>query len=75
MKLLTKERQESDESAKLLYICKEKLDNKRDSDKRYRKVRDHCHYTGKYRSAAHSRCNLKYSVPREIPIDNHSNQR
>ena len=75
MKLLTKERQKSDESAKLLYICKEKLDNKRDSDKRYRKVRDHCHYTGKYRSAAHSRCNLKYRVPREIPIDNHSNQR
>ena len=75
MKLLTKERQKSDESAKLLYIYKEKLDNKRDSDKRYRKVRDHCHYTGKYRSAAHSRCNLKYSVPREIPIDNHSNQR
>ena len=31
--------------------------------KRYRKVRDHCHYSGKYRGAAHSIRNLKYSVP------------
>ena len=75
MKLLTKERQKSDENAKLLYICKEKLDNKRDSGKRYRKVRDHCHYRGEHRSAAHSIGNLKYRVPRKIPIDNHSNQR
>ena len=32
------------------------------------KVRDHCHYTGKYRGAVHSICNLKYSVPKKIPI-------
>ena len=37
-------------------------------DKNYRKVRDHCHYTGEYRGAAHSICNLKYNVPEEIPI-------
>ena len=34
-------------------------------DKKYRKVRDHCHYTRKYRGAAHSICNLKYSLPKK----------
>ena len=34
----------------------------------YRKVRDHCHYTGKYRGMARSICNLKFSVPYEIPV-------
>ena len=33
-------------------------------DKKYRKVRDHCHHTGKYRAAPHSKWNLKYSVPK-----------
>ena len=28
----------------------------------YQKVRDHCHYTGKYKSAARSICNLKFNV-------------
>ena len=28
----------------------------------YRKVRDHCLYTGNYRSTAHSICNLKFNV-------------
>ena len=32
------------------------------------KVRDHCHYTGKYRSPAHNNCNLRYKVPSYIPV-------
>ena len=32
------------------------------------KVRDHCHYTGKYRGAAHSKCNLEYKIVKEIPV-------
>ena len=40
-------------------------------DNKYRKVKDHCHYTGKYRGAAHSICNLKYSVPKKFPIAFH----
>ena len=40
-------------------------------DKKYRKVRDHCRYTGEYRGAAHTICNLKYSVPKKIPIAFH----
>ena len=37
-------------------------------DKKYCKVRDHGHYTGEYRGAAHSIYILKYSVPKIIPI-------
>ena len=32
-----------------------------------RKVKDHCHYTCKYRGAAHSKCNLEYKIVKEIP--------
>ena len=37
-------------------------------DKKYRKCRGHFHYTGEYRGVAHSICNLKYSVPKKVPI-------
>ena len=36
------------------------------------KVRDNCHYTGKYRGAAHNICNLRYKVPKEIPVVFHN---
>ena len=53
MKLLTKEQQESYENARICYTYKEKFENKYLKDKKYCKVRDHCHYTGEYSSAAH----------------------
>ena len=33
---------------------------------------DHCHYTEEYRRAAYGICNLKYSVPKKIPIVFHN---
>ena len=36
------------------------------------KAEDHCHCTGEYRSTANSVCNLKYSVPKKIPIVFHN---
>ena len=53
----------------ICYICKKEF-NKND-EKNY-KVRDHCHYTGKYRSAAHNICNLRYKIPKEVPIVFHN---
>ena len=41
-------------------------------NKKYCKVRDHCHYTGGYRGAAQSICNLKYSAPKKISIVLHN---
>ena len=49
-----------------------KNDEKDEKFKKYRKVKDHCHYTGKFRGAAHSDCNLKYNVPKNIPIVIHN---
>ena len=72
MKLLTKEQQESYENAKLCYICKEIFKDRYVKDKKYCKVRDHCHYTEECRGAAHSICNLKNSVPKKILIVFHN---
>ena len=36
------------------------------------RAKDHCHYTGKYRSAAHNICNLRYKILKEIPAVFHS---
>ena len=36
------------------------------------KVRDHCHYTGRCRGAAHRNCNLQYKIPSYIPIVFHN---
>ena len=36
------------------------------------KLRDHCHYTRKYRGAAHNICNLIYKTPKEIPAMFHN---
>ena len=31
-------------------------------------IMHHCHYAGEYRSASYSICNLRHSVPKQIPI-------
>ena len=41
---------ESYEKQKGCYICEKEFS----TDKKYRKVRDHCHYTGKFRGATHN---------------------
>ena len=54
---------------KICYICKKEFNK---NDKKQQKVRDHCHYTGKYRGAAHNICNLRYKVPKEMPVVFHN---
>ena len=51
----------------MLHLWK-KILKKFAKDKNYRKVRDYYHFTGKYRSAAHSIFNLRFNVPNEMPI-------
>ena len=56
---------------KVCHICKKEFcydENKKSEFRLYQKVRDYCHYTGKFRGAAHDICNLKYGVPKEISV-------
>ena len=66
MLLLTREELKSHEDAKVCYICGMRFLKNISKNINYWKVRDHCHYTGKYRDAAHSICNSKFNVPNEI---------
>ena len=47
------------------WICNEKFDGNV-------KVRDHCHFTGRYRGAAHNSCNLKYRKSNFTPVVFHN---
>ena len=72
---LTDEENELYEMQKVCYICKKIFStdkNDKNVFKLYHKVRDHCHYTGKFRGAAHSICNLRYKTPKEIPVVFHN---
>ena len=53
MKLLTKKQQKSYENTNIFYICEEEFEDDYIKAKKYRKVRNHRHYTGKYKGAAH----------------------
>ena len=63
---LTSEEQKLFEQAKTCHICSCELKND--------KVRDHCHFTGKYRGAAHNKCNLMCKKPRVLPVIFHNLQ-
>ena len=66
---LTKKEEENYNNQKVCCICKKEFDK---SDKKHHKVRDHCHYSGKYRGAAYNICNVRYKIPKEIPIVFHN---
>ena len=56
------------------WICNEEFDDTADGKgyKKNEKVKDHCHYTGRFRGAAHNSCNLKYKKPKFIPVVFHN---
>ena len=57
------------DNAKYCYICKKVFGKEK---KNQVKVRDHDHYTGKFRGAAHLICNLRYSTQIDIPVFFHN---
>ena len=51
------------------YICQRGFDSESEG---LTKVRDHCHLTGRYRGAAHSKCNLEIRTPNFVPVVFHN---
>ena len=68
---LTKEEKKMHNEQKVCYICKKGFSTD-DKNKSHHKVKDHCHYTRKYRGAAHDICNLRYKIPKESPVVFHN---
>ena len=62
--IFTEEDRKQFNKASDCWICGEYLGNDR--------VRDHCHFTGRYRGPAHNRCNLKYRKPKSISVFFHN---
>ena len=53
----------------ICYICKKEFST---DNEKYYKVKYHCHNTEKYKSAAHSICNLRYKIPKDISVAFHN---
>ena len=62
--IFTEEDKKQFNKSKECWICDEPLKDDR--------VRDHCHYTGRFRGPAHNSCNLKYRKPKSIPVFFHN---
>ena len=60
-----KEEKERFDKETKCWMCNEEFDE-------HVKVRDHCHFTGRYRGAAHNSCNLKYRKPNFTPVAFHN---
>ena len=63
---LSRDEQKSFNKATTCHICSGLLNGD--------KVRDHCHFTGKYRGAAHNKCNLMCRKPKILPVILHNLQ-
>ena len=68
---LSEEENKSYEEQDVCHIRRKKLNSDK-KDKKHQKVKDHCHYTGKFGGAAHDNCNLRYKIPKEIPVVFHN---
>ena len=72
---LTDDEKLSHENQKVCFLCEKEFCVDKTNKKEYKvkcKVRDHCHFTGKYRGVAHSECNLRYKVSKVIPVVFHN---
>ena len=63
---MTIDDEERYQNSQICWICNEKMNKDKDKES------DHCHITGKFRGAAHKKCNLKLKIPRKLPVIFHN---
>ena len=63
---MTIDDEERYENLQIRWIFNEKINKDKDQE------RDHCRITGKFRGAAHKKCNLKLKMPRKLPVTFHN---
>ena len=61
---LTKRQWKKYNKASRCHICFKQFGD----SKKGPKIRDYCHYTGRYKGPAHRNCNLMYRIPSYIPV-------
>ena len=69
--IMTEQNKTDYENATHCWICEKEIGESKNNPK----VRDHCHFTGKYRGAAHKSCNLKLKInpgKTKIPVVFHN---
>ena len=71
--IFTPKDQKDFQSATICHICEQDLFKDKETGQ-ILKVRDHCHFTGEYRGAAHNQCNLKCKKPLILPVIFHNLQ-
>ena len=70
---LTHEEEKDFKSAKVCHICEQEFGVYEKTGEIF-KVRDHCHFTGKYCGVAHNQCNLNCRKPLILPVVFHNLQ-
>ena len=64
--IMRNEDEEIYNNSHICWICKQELNMD--------KVRDHCHVAGRFRGAAHNKCNINLRLPKKLPIIFHNLQ-
>ena len=60
--LMMSEEEDLFQQSSSCWICKKLIDNNE------RKIRDHCHVTGKFKGAAHWDCNINFKLTKKVPV-------
>ena len=65
--IMTEEEENLFQKSNNCWICKKFINNNNTE-----KVREHCHVTGKFRGAAHRKCNANLKLTKKVPVIVHN---